>query len=289
MARTDRFSRLEFQRILDVTEKQLSYWEKLRLVAPRKKGAKKTYDFRDLITLRTAKQLIEKGVSAQRLQRSIVALQKQLAGVKSPLTELRIHSNGRDVIVERAGMHLEPISGQTLLNFETRELNEKVHVMPQRNADDWVALGVEREQFSESAAGLRGAAEAYQSALNIDPGHVDALNNLGMLSYEQGVLSDALVLFQRAAELHPHHMLSHFNLGSVLEESGELEKARKHLRLAVRLDDEHADAHYNLAFVCDKLGAFVEARRHWRKYLELDPNSSWANYARKRLTPQHKK
>src|SRR5450631_316423 len=289
MVRTDRFSRLEFQRILDVTEKQLSYWEKLRLVAPRKKGAKKTYDFRDLITLRTAKQLIEKGVSAQRLQRSIVALQKQLVGVKSPLTELRIRSNGRDVIVERAGMQLEPISGQILLNFETRELHEKVHVMPQRNADDWVTLGVEREQFSESAAGLRGAAEAYQSALNIDPGHVDALNNLGMLSYEQGVLSDALVLFQRAAELHPHHMLSHFNLGSVLEESGELEKARKHLRLAVRMEEEHADAHYNLAFVCDKLSAFVEARRHWRRYVELDPNSSWANYARKRITPQHKK
>src|SRR5471032_3366354 len=112
--------------------------------------------------------------------------------------------------------------------------------MPQRNADDWVALGVEREQMSETGAVLRGAAEAYQSALNIDSGHVDALNNLGMLSYEQGVLSDALALFQRAAELHPHHMLSHFNLGSVLEESGELEKARKHLRLAVRLDDEPA-------------------------------------------------
>ncbi len=289
MARTDRFSRLEFQRILDVTEKQLSYWEKLRLVAPRKKGAKKTYDFRDLITLRTAKQLIEKGVSAQRLQRSIVALQKQLEGVKSPLTELRIRSNGRDVIVERAGVHLEPISGQILLNFETRELHEKVHVMPQRNADDWVTLGVEREQVSDTGAGLRAAAEAYQSALNIDPGHVDALNNLGMLSYEQGVLSDAVVLFRRAAELHPYHMLSHFNLGSVLEESGELEKARKHLRMAVRLDPEHADAHYNLAFVCDRLGGFVEARRHWRTYLELDPNSSWASYARRRLTPQNKK
>ena len=206
MATTDRFSRLEFQRILDVTEKQLSYWEKLRLVAPRKKGAKKTYDFRDLITLRTAKQLIEKGVSAQRLQRSIVALQKQLAGVKSPLTELRIRSNGRDVIVERAGMHLEPISGQILLNFETRELHEKVYVMPQRNADDWVTLGVEREQMSETGAGLRGAAEAYQSALNIDPGHVDALNNLGMLSYEQGVLSDALVLFGVTGDL-AHKMI----------------------------------------------------------------------------------
>jgi len=286
MGKSDRFSRSDFQRMLEISEKQLSYWEKLKLVAPREKGDK-TYDFRDLITLRTAKQLIDKGVSAQRLQRSIVALQKQLAEVKSPLTELRIRSNGKDVIVERAGMHLVPISGQTVLNFETRELKEKVRVMPHSNADDWVNLGVEREEQSESEAGLQSAAEAYERALDLDPGHVDALNNLGMLSYEQGMLEDATQLFRRAVELHPEHVISHFNLGSVLEETGKLDQARHHLRLAVRLDGQHADAHYNLAFVCDKIGAYVEARRHWKRYLELDPNSSWASYARKRLA--HKK
>jgi tetratricopeptide (TPR) repeat protein len=286
MATSDRFSRREFQRMLDVSEKQLSYWEKLELVAPRQKGAEKTYDFRDLITLRTAKQLIEKGVSAQRLQRSIVALKKQLAGVTSPLTELRIRSNGRDVIVERAGMHLEPISGQIMLNFETRELSEKIRVMPTRSADEWVWLGVEREEGSESGAAIMAAAQAYERALDIEPGHVDALNNLGMLSYEQGNVEDATLLFRRAVEFHPHHVLSRFNLGSVLEEAGDLHQARLHLRMAVRLDPVHADAHYNLAFVCDKLGAYAEARRHWRRYLELDPDSSWASYARQRLTHQ---
>lgn len=287
MAITDRFSRLEFQRILDVTEKQLSYWEKLRLVEPRKPGADKSYDFRDLITLRTAKQLIEKGVPAQRLQRSIAALQQKLVEVQSPLTELRIRSNGRDVIVERAGVQLEPISGQIMLNFETRELTEKVRVMPQRSANDWVALGVKREtQSAASEAGPRLAAEAYRSALDTDGNNVDALNNLGALSYEEGNLEDAITLFRHAVQLHPEHMLSHFNLGSALEENGHDEQARRHLRRAVQLDPEHADAQYNLAFVCDKLGAFPEARRHWQKYLELDPDSSWSTYARQRLAYQ---
>ncbi|HXO62843.1 MAG TPA: tetratricopeptide repeat protein [Candidatus Acidoferrales bacterium] len=283
MATSDRFSRLEFQRMLDVTEKQLNYWEKLRLVAPRKSGVEKSYDFRDLITLRTAKQLIEKGVPAQRLQRSIIALQQKLAEVQSPLTELRIRSNGRDVIVERAGVQLEPISGQIMLNFETRELTEKVRMMPQRSANDWVALGVKREEQSASDAGPRLAAEAYRSALETDRGNVDALNNLGTLSYEEGNLGDAIALFRHAVELHADHMLSHFNLGSALEELGHDEQARRHLRRAVQLNPEHADAQYNLAFVCDKLGAYVEARRHWQKYLELDPDSSWSAYARQRL------
>src|ERR1700674_2318961 len=150
MATSDRFSRLEFQRMLEVTEKQLNYWEKLRLVAPRKSG-EKSYDFRDLITLRTAKHLIEKGVPAQRLQRSLVALQQKLAEVQSPLTELRIRSNARDVIVERAGVQLDPISGQIMLNFETRELTEKVRMMRQRSANDWEPLGGKREERSASA------------------------------------------------------------------------------------------------------------------------------------------
>jgi Flp pilus assembly protein TadD len=272
--------------MLDVTEKQLNYWEKLRLVAPRKSGVEKSYDFRDLITLRTAKQLIEKGVPAQRLQRSIVALQQKLAEVQSPLTELRIRSNGRDVIVERAGVQLEPISGQIMLNFETRELTEKVRMMPQRSATDWVTLGVKREEQSASQAGPRLAAEAYRSALETDRNNVDALNNLGTLRYEEGNLEDAIALFRQAVELHPDHMLSHFNLGSALEETGHDDQARRHLRRAVQLDPEHADAQYNLAFVCDKLGAYVEARRHWQKYLELDPDSSWSTYARQRLAYQ---
>ena len=136
MGTTERFTRREVQRILDVTEKQVDYWERLGLVSPRKGRGEKFYDFRDLISLRTAKQLIEKGVSANRLRRSLVALQQKLSEVRAPLTELRILSNGRDVVVERNGARLEPISGQFVLNFDTRELNDKVRVMAERNAEE---------------------------------------------------------------------------------------------------------------------------------------------------------
>ena len=145
MGATERFTRREFQRILDVTDKQLAYWEKLGLVSPRKNGADKFYDFRDLISLRTAKQLIENGVSANRLRRSLVALNQKLSEVKAPLTELRILSNGRDVIVEHRGAHLEPISGQFVLNFDTRELREKLRFMPERSPEDWYALALQYE------------------------------------------------------------------------------------------------------------------------------------------------
>jgi tetratricopeptide (TPR) repeat protein len=280
MGATERFTRREFQRILDVTDKQLAYWEKLGLVSPRKNGSDKFYDFRDLISLRTAKQLIENGVSANRLRRSLVALNQKLSEVKAPLTELRILSNGRDVIVEHRGAHLEPISGQFVLNFDTRELREKLRFMPERSPEDWYALALQYEADPESYA---QAIDAYRHVLATSPTHVDALINLGMLSYEQGDLENASACFLRAVKVEPDNAVGHFNLGSVLDELAQLEPARQHLRIAVRLDPRYADAHYNLAFVCDKLGSTIEARQHWQQYIHLDPSSPWCAYARQRL------
>src|SRR5256885_4113983 len=188
MVATERFTRREFQRFLDVTDKQLNYWERLRLVSPRKGGAEKFYDFRDLISLRTAKQLIEKGISANRLRRSLVALNQKLSEVQAPLTELRILSNGREVIVERNGARLEPISGQFVLNFDTRELRDKVRYMPERSPKDWFALGLQYESDPDSRA---AAIDAYQRVIASDPAHVASLINLCMLSYDVSNLDKA--------------------------------------------------------------------------------------------------
>jgi tetratricopeptide (TPR) repeat protein len=280
MGATERFTRAEFQRLLDVTDKQLNYWEKLRFISPRRNGADKFYDFHDLISLRTAKQLIEQGVSANRLRRSLIALNQKLSEVQAPLTELRILSNGRDVIVEQDGARLEPISGQFVLNFDTRELRDKVRVMPERNPEDWFALALQYESDPDSRP---QAIDAYQRVLAANPKHMDALINLGMLYYEQGQLEQAAGSFLRAVAVQAGSAVAHFNLGSVLEELGQLESARQHLRVAVRLDPAHADAHYNLAFVCDKLNSPAEARRHWELYISLDPNSPWCTYVRHRL------
>jgi tetratricopeptide (TPR) repeat protein len=284
MGTADRFTRHEVQRILDVTRKQLDYWERLQLVGPRRRGGgERFYDFRDLISLRTAKQLTEQGVPAYRLRRSLLALQRKLAEVRAPLAELRILSDGRDVIVEQKGARVEPLSGQLVLNFDTRELDDKLRVMPERNAEAWFALGTE---FQADPSTRPQAIGAYRQALEQDPGRVDALINLGALLYEQADFPAALDCFRRVVRREPGNPLAHYNLGSVLEELDQLEAARKHLREAVRLEPDYADAHYNLAYICEKLNAREEARQHWRRYLELDPLSPWCGYARERLSAE---
>lgn len=280
MGATDRFSRSEVQRILEVTEKQLDYWERLRIVSPRKGRGEKFYDFRGLIDLRTAKHLISTGIPANRLRRALDALNEKLSQSETSLAELRLFSDGGDVIVERGGARLDPLSGQFVLNFETRELEAKIRVMPQRTADEWLAaargLEANRETWPD-------AIEAYERVLQLDPTRAEAFINSGTLHYEHGDLAAAAECFLKAVNLQPTDALAQFNLGSVLDESGRLEDARHHLRQAVSLNPDYSDAHYNLAFVCEKLGAFDEARRHWRRYVELDPASPWCEYARQRL------
>lgn len=282
MGTTDQFTREEVQRILDLSPKQLDYWDRLRLVPARKEQGIRFYDFRDLIGLRTVKQLIESGVPANRLGRAVAALREGLSHVQAPLTELRVLSDGREVVVERGGSRLEPLSGQFVLNFETRELDEKIRVITrqEQTAEQWFARALECEKSSQNSA---EAVDAYEQALRRDPHMVDALINCGTLHYEQGSFEKAAEYFARATEVAPENSLAHSNLGSVLQELGQAEEARRHLRQAVQLDPANMDARYNLALVCDKLGAQAEAREHWQGYLQIDPAGPCGDYARQRL------
>jgi tetratricopeptide (TPR) repeat protein len=282
MGAMDRFSAEDVQRIVGLTGRQLDYWDRLHLVSPRKEEGSRFYDFRDLIGLRTVKQLVEEGVPASRLRHALVALREKLSHVCTPLAELRVLSDGKDILVEHGGARLEPLSGQFALNFETSELRERVRVIakPGPNADEWLATALEYDAGGETRA---EAIDAYDHALCIEPQKLDALLNCGTLFYEEGNLKKAAEYFERALQADPENALAHFNLGSVLEEVGRLEAARLHLRHAVRLDPSYPDAHYNLAFVCERLGAHNEARRNWEAYVKLDPASPWCGYARQRL------
>jgi tetratricopeptide (TPR) repeat protein len=280
MGATERFSPADVQRILGLTRKQLDSWERLGLVSPQGNQEAPYYDFRDLIGLRAVKQLLESGVSANRLQKALSALHEKLSKVEAPLSQLRILSDGKDVLVQDGSGRLDPLSGQFVLNFQTRELDEGVRSIPKRSAADWLAIAL---CYESDKSARSEAIDAYNRCLDVDPRNVDALLNCGTLYYEEKSFARAADCFRRALAAQPQNALAHFNLGSVLEEMGQLEQARQHLRQAVNLDPNHSDAHYNLAFVCEKLRSFAEAREHWQTYVKLDPVGPWSAYARQRI------
>src|SRR5580704_1761931 len=168
MSAKDRCSSEDVQRVLGLTARQLDYWDRLRLVSPRKESGNRFYDFRDLIGLRTVKQLVEEGVPANRLRRALAALRDKLLHAQASLSELRVLSDGKDILVERGGTRLEPLSGQFVLNFETSELEQKVRVMARRGPEavEWRATALEYEAEGETKA---QAIDAYEQALCLDP------------------------------------------------------------------------------------------------------------------------
>jgi len=280
MRASEQFTRADLLRILNVSERQLGQWEKLQFVPCLQPGTKDHYDFRDLISVKTAKQLIENGVTPDRLRRSLEALHAQLTTVRSPLNELRITSNGKDIVVEEAGSHLEPLTGQFVLTFRTGELTDKVLSMPENPAAIF-SLALE---YDADPATRNKAAETYKRVLHLDPVHLAALLNLGTIAYEKGDLENASDYFRRAVDVEPDNATALFNLGSVLDDLGSLAEARQQLRLATRLDPSYADAHYNLAVVCEKMNAESEAREHFVTYIKLEPTGIYAEYARKHVS-----
>jgi len=280
------YSRQDVRRMLTISEQQLRGWQRHGFI-PRAD----TYSFSDLIALRALQKLRENRIPSKQIGRALVSLKQKLSDVVSPLSELKILSNGRSIMVHIAGQKMEPITGQMLFDFDTSELNA-VRAFPQsanlnrsvradeKYAESWFQRGLELE---ESGAPLIEAIEAYKRAVELNPNAAGALVNLGTIHYHMRRFKEAADYYQRAIEVDPRYALAHFNLGNLCDEQGQLDKALEHYGTALKLNPQYADAHYNVALLCEQMGDFLKATRHWKAYLKVDATSSWANVARRQL------
>jgi len=128
---------------------------------------------------------------------------------------------------------------------------------PSLTAEDWYELGCELE-LSEPGR----AREAYEKALDLDPGLADAHVNLGRHWHVAGERGRAEPHYREAVRLAPEDPTPHFNLGVLLDELGRQEEAILAYRQALQRDPEFTDAHCNLGLLLESLGRRQEAMRH---------------------------
>lgn len=100
--------------ITGLSRRQLSYWRKTGLITPQLKteGGHARYSFADLLTLKTARKLIDAGVSVQRIRKSIASLTSFLPSCSAPLTELSLVATGDMILVLHRETAFEALSGQ---------------------------------------------------------------------------------------------------------------------------------------------------------------------------------
>jgi predicted Zn-dependent protease len=281
------YRREDVRRIADVTERQLRSWEKQGLFESQQK-----FGFSDLLALKTLKKLRELKIPPKQIQRAITSLKSRLEGIDHPLAQLRITAAGRKITVHVAGNMMEPISGQLLLDFDSKEI-ERLRSFPvhaatapdqsdakERMSEHWFQRGLALE---ETGAPVEDAVAAYRKAIESNPNASGALVNLGTIAFRMRKMKEAAEYYARAMQADPRYPLAHFNLGNLYDEQGNFATARNHYLEAIRLSPRYADAYFNLALLCERNNEILQAIGYWQAYLKLDSTSSWASTARKQL------
>jgi DNA-binding transcriptional MerR regulator len=124
-------------RIIGISRRQLQYWDETDLVPPsvRTPGGHARYAFEDLVALKTAKRLIDAGVSVQRIRKSIRALRELLPAVQRPLAEVVLVATGDVVLAFRDGTAFDAVSGQEWV-FEIAQFQREVDAFRSGDAVD---------------------------------------------------------------------------------------------------------------------------------------------------------
>ncbi|MCB9557163.1 MAG: tetratricopeptide repeat protein [Deltaproteobacteria bacterium] len=312
-----RFSVKDVARIFGLKESRLRYWAQTGFINPSARdGSRQSYTFGDLVEVRAARDLLDKGISLQRVRRNLQALRDGLPEEAQPLNRIRVRSDGDTLVVSDGSATLDALTGQVLIDFSVGEINdeaaqilslgERAANCPPANrqsgrisesspdllsdtqpstAYDWFLRGCRLDEDLDRAD---DAEAAYQQALELDPGLAAAHTNLGNLYYRQMKRDRAIGCYETACALDPDQAEARYNLGNIYEEEGDLELAIAEYRHALRSVPDFRDAHFNLALTLERVGGRVQAIEHWKRFLQLcgedDIEPEWSEMAREHLT-----
>ena len=258
----------EVARILKVSDTQLRGCLRAALFPSTTKRRLQRFTFQDLLLLQTAKRLCDAKIPVARVRRILGSLKRQLSDDEA-LSKLKIYADGRRVVVWDGEARWQPDSGQVLINFEPTvpdppsvrllkpRVKRPVHASS-RSADQWVVAAMELESDSPEEA-----RRAYQEALRLEPGLVEAHINLGLLFHRDGQLPDAERCYRKAIQYAPEEVLGHFNLAVVLTDAGDRRGAIDAYERVVRLAPSFAEAHCNLGALYEAVGQKAQAIQHY--------------------------
>ncbi len=275
----ERYHRDDVLRILRITARQLTGWEKTGLFPVRE-----LYSFFDLLQIKKLRDLRAKRVRSAVIRDSLRAMQ-QVAGMENPLLEAGTFATKSRVVFRHQGAAVEPIAGQFVMDFADRSVVEPASIHAFRTAETAAEFFTRGVSLEETPVTQDEAIISYKKCLELDPHHAAAHINLGTLYYNRHDHVLAERFYRQAIEVDPKYALAYFDLGNVLDETGRLADAirARAYQSAISLAPTYADAHYNLALALEKARQPRKALRHWQAYVKLDTVGPWAIHARNQI------
>jgi tetratricopeptide (TPR) repeat protein len=272
----NRYGRQDVLRILRISSRQLSAWERAGLIVPAS-----DYGFQDLVQLRKLRDLRAQRISASNIRAGVSAM-KAVSGISNPLLQAGIALHGPRLVFRHSGTTMDPIAGQFEFDFEgggsRLEIVEEGAISETQRQSKINALFFEGVRCEEQGK-IDEAAKLYEETLALAE-HAPAAINLGTILYNKRQFVRAEQLYRRATAANPDYALAFFDLGNALDELQRLPEAVQAYTAAIRLSPGYADAHYNVALAYERSNERRRALRHWHAYIKLDPVGPWSNHAR---------
>jgi tetratricopeptide (TPR) repeat protein/peroxiredoxin len=121
----------------------------------------------------------------------------------------------------------------------------------------------------------REARDSFERAVKLNASYPDTLanawNNLGLLATREGRTGEAVGDFQEALQRNPDHWIALENLGNAYRQQKRWDEARKTLERAVAVRPDDPDANYSLAMVFAQSDDTDSAYQYLQKALKLRP------------------
>jgi tetratricopeptide (TPR) repeat protein len=127
------------------------------------------------------------------------------------------------------------------------------------------------------------AAALYEQAIELDPTHAEAINNLGSTLSYVGRYEEAERCFREAMTIRPNFSDPHANLGVLLRQKSYLADSESFLRHALKLRPNDLDARVNLGLTLMFLGRMRDARACFAKVLRSAPRHVYALFGMGRI------
>jgi Flp pilus assembly protein TadD len=145
----------------------------------------------------------------------------------------------------------------------------------QLDASARATFGRSVEALQRGENGL--AVELLEPLSNETDAPISVFINLGIAYRETDELDKSAETLRRAVERNPTHPVALNELGITLRRQGRFDEAREQYEAALRIQPEFHFARKNLAILCDLyLSDLVCALNHYRQYAAADPTDEAA-------------